>query len=99
VRLDNDEIIRLINRGKDFLKEGDFPAARLLLKRAADAGSAQAALVLGSTYDPSVIKQLGAVSVTPDIDSGLKWYQIAADRGSADAADHYANLLRARRSN
>jgi TPR repeat protein len=94
VLLDEDEIIRLIERGRNFLKEGDFPAARPLLKRAADAGSAEAALVLGSTYDPSVIKQLGAGSVTPDIDSALKWYAIAADRGSAKAADQYANLLR-----
>jgi hypothetical protein len=94
--LDNDEINGLIKRGKDFLEEGDFPAARLLLKRAADAGSAEAALALGSTYDPSVIKQLGAVSVTPDLDRALKWYETAADRGSADAADRYANLRRAR---
>jgi TPR repeat protein len=94
--LDNDEINRLIKRGKDFLEEGDFPAARLLLKRAADAGSAEAALALGSTYDPSVIKQLGAVSVTPDLDRALKWYETAADRGSDDAADRYANLMRAR---
>jgi TPR repeat protein len=93
--LDNKEITRLIERGKDFLKDGDFSAARLLLQRAADAGSAEAAFVLGSTYDPSVIKQLGAVSVTPDIDSALKWYQIGADRGSADAATQYANLLQA----
>jgi hypothetical protein len=94
--LDNDEIDRLIKRGKDFLKEGDFAAARLLLKRAADAGSAEAALALGSTYDPSVIKQLGALSITPDLDRALKWYEIATDRGSADAADRYANLKRAR---
>jgi hypothetical protein len=94
--LDDDEIARLIRRGKDFLKDGDFPTARLLFKRAADAGSAEAALALGSTYDPSVIKQLGAVSVTADLDRALKWYETAADRGSADAADRYANLMRAR---
>jgi hypothetical protein len=96
VVLDNNEITRLIKRGQGLLNAGDFAAARLLFKRAADGGSAEAALALGSTYDPSVIKQLGAVSVTPDIDSALKWYQVAADRGSAGAADQYTNLLRAR---
>jgi hypothetical protein len=96
VRLDNDETTRLIERGQDFLNAGDFAAARLLFKRAADAGSAEAALALGSTYDPSVIKQLGAVSITPDIDSALKWYETAADHGSAEAADRYSNLMRAR---
>jgi hypothetical protein len=96
VRLDNDETTRLIERGQDFLNAGDFASARLLFKRAADAGSAEAALALGSTYDPSVIKQLGAVSVTADLDRALKWYETAADRGSPDAAARYANLMQAR---
>jgi hypothetical protein len=95
VPLGDDEIVRLIKRGRDFLKEGDFAAARLLFKRAADAGSADAALALGSTYDPAIIKQLGAVSVAPDRDRALRWYETAADRGSADAADRYANLKHA----
>ena len=96
VPLDGDAIVRLIKRGRDFLKEGDFAAARLLFKRAADAGSAEAALALGSTYDPAIIKQLGAVSVAPDLDRARKWYEIAADRGSDEAADRYANLNRVR---
>jgi hypothetical protein len=96
VGLANDEMSRLIKRGQDFLNEGDFAAARLLFERAANTGSAEAALALGSTYDPSVIKQLGAVSVSPDIDRALKWYATAADRGSSDAADRYTDLMRAR---
>ena len=97
VQLDSDEMTRLIKRGKDFLAQGNFASARLLFKRAADAGSAEAALALGSTYDPSVIKQLGAVSITPDIDGALKWYKTAADRGSAEAANLFANLMRLRK--
>jgi hypothetical protein len=95
---DSDEMTRLIKRGKDFLAQGNFALARLLFKRAADAGSAEAALALGSTYDPSVIKQLGAVSITPDIDAALKWYQTAADHGSAEAAGLFANLMRLRKA-
>jgi hypothetical protein len=96
VQLDSDEMTRLIKRGKEFLAQGNFASARLLFKRAADAGSAEAALALGSTYDPSVIKQLGAVSITPDIDAALKWYETAAERGSAEAEGLFANLTRLR---
>ena len=96
VTLDEDEIARLIKRGKDLLNVGDFAAARLLFERAADGGSAEAALALGSTYDPLVIKKLGAVAVTPDIDKARKWYQIAADRGSSAASLQLANLGHAR---
>ena len=94
VSLDNDEILRLIKRGKDLLNDGDFAAARLLFERAANAGSADAALALGSTYDPLVIKRLGAVAVTPDIAKARKWYQFAADHGSAAASLQLANLAR-----
>jgi hypothetical protein len=93
---DGDEMFRLIKRGQDYLTAGDFASARLLFKRAADAGNAEAALALGSTYDPAVIKQLGAASIIPDIESALKWYGIAADRGSAAAADHFAILMQTR---
>jgi hypothetical protein len=96
--LDNEAMIRLIKRGRDFLKEGDFASARLLFKRAANAGAAEGALALASTYDPSVIKQLGAVTVKPDIDSALKWYGAAADLGSAEAANHFGDLMRARQA-
>ncbi len=95
VGLTKDEISSLLKRGQNFLNEGDFATARLLFERAADAGSADAALALGSTYDPSVIKQLGAVSVSPDPDRALKWYATAADRGSSDALDRYAALMQA----
>jgi hypothetical protein len=98
VLVNNDEMIRLIKRGKDFLKEGDFVSARLLFKRAADAGRAEAALALGSTYDPSVITQLGAVSVNPDVEIALQWYGIAAGLGSAEAANRFANLMQARQT-
>jgi len=92
VTLDNDEISSLIRRGNALLKDGDFAAARLLFERAADAGSAEAALALGSTYDPVVIKRLGAIAVRPDIENARKWYQIAVDRGSAAAKLQLANL-------
>ena len=92
VVLDQNEIDTLIRRGKNLLNDGDFAAARVLFERAANAGSAEAALALGSTYDPNVIKRLGAIMVKPDIEKARKWYQFAAERGSAAASLQLANL-------
>ncbi len=96
VVLDENEIATLIKRGKDLLNDGDFAAARVLFERAANAGSAEAALALGSTYDPNVIKRLGAIMVKPDVENARKWYQLAADRGLAAAALQLANLPQSR---
>jgi hypothetical protein len=96
VVLDENEINTLIRRGKNLLNDGDFAAARVLFERAANAGSAEAALALGSTYDPNVIKRLGAIMVKPDIENARKWYQLAAERGSAAARLQLANLPQGR---
>ena len=87
------EIDTLIRRGKNLLNDGDFAAARVLFERAA---SADAALALGSTYDPNVIKRLGAIMVKPDLEKARQWYQVAADRGSAAASLQLANLPQSR---
>ncbi len=96
VVLDQNEIDTLIRRGKNLLNDGDFAAARVLFERAANAGSADGALALGSTYDPNVIKRLGAIMVKPDVDKARKWYQLAAERGSAAASLQLANLPQSR---
>jgi hypothetical protein len=90
--LDRDEIAMLVKRGKDFLSEGDLASARLLLRRAAEAGSADAALALGASFDPIVIERLGAVGVQPDAARARKWYQTAATLGSEAASQQLANL-------
>jgi hypothetical protein len=93
--IDNAEIAAMIKRGKDVLMSGDIISARLLLRRAADAGSAEAALALGATFDPVVIRRLGAVGMTPDIAQARQWYQRAADLGSASAMGQLAKLEQA----
>src|SRR5215472_9138799 len=96
VILDENEIDTLIRRGKNLLNDGDFTAARVLFERAANAGSAEAALALGSTYDPNVIKRLCAIMVKADVEIARKWYQLAAERGSAAASLQLANLPQSR---
>ena len=84
-RLDPDEIHNLIQRGDVALQSGDIAAARLLLRRAAEAGDMTAAMALAATYDPGVLTQLGALGAKPDVGTARGWYQKAADRGSPDA--------------
>ncbi len=90
--LDAEEIATLVNRGTDSLKSGDIASARLLLRRAAEAGSASAALMLGTTFDPLVIKQLGAIGVVPDVAQARQWYEKALELGSEAASQRLAKL-------
>jgi hypothetical protein len=59
---DEEEISALIKLAQGFLSNRDFSSVRLLLRRAAEAGSAAAALSLGETFDPFVIQQLHAIA-------------------------------------
>lgn len=97
VPLAPDEIAMLVKRGKDFLANGDISSARLLLRRAAEAGDSEAALALGSTFDPAVINRLGAIGVHADAARARKWYEKAAALGSNNASQQIANLASAGR--
>jgi hypothetical protein len=92
LRLDSEEIAILVKRGNDFLANGDFAAARLLLRRAAEAGSAEGAFALGTTFDPIVLQRLGAIGATPDLAEARQWYQRAAELGSSAASQQLAGL-------
>lgn len=93
--LNADEIAMLIKRGKAFMADGDVVAARLLLQRAAEAGSADAALALGASFDPLIIKQAGAIGVQTDAAEARRWYQQAAALGSDAASKQLAKLASA----
>ena len=90
--LASDEIAMLLRRGKDAFTTGDLAAARLLLRRAAEAGSAEAALALGATFDPLVIRRLGAIGAAPDAAQARQWYQKAMALGSTTASQPLAQL-------
>ena len=80
-----DETAMLLGRGRDMLKLGDMPAARLLLRRAAEAGNSEAAFMLASTFDPIVIREVGVIGVAPDLNEALAWYEKASALGSEEA--------------
>jgi TPR repeat protein len=88
--LDADEIAALVKRGKDFVTNGDLVSARLPLRRAAEAGSAEAALALGETFDPVVFQRLHVIGIEPDAARAQKWYRRATELRSAAASQHFA---------
>jgi TPR repeat protein len=91
-RLDPDEVALLMKRAKDLLSTGDIPAARLLLRRAADAQEAVAALLLAQTYDPDILGTQDVRNINPDPAMARNWYAKAAQLGSADAQRRLAQM-------
>jgi hypothetical protein len=75
------QISELCRRGEELLSTGDIAAARLLLERSARAGSPRAAFMLGTSYDPKVLKYLGVRGVPADVASARNWYGKAKDLG------------------
>jgi hypothetical protein len=92
--LDREEIEVLVKRGRDFILNGDLAAARLVLRRAANGGDAQAALLLGTTFDPATFEKLQVIGAAPDPDEARNWYQRAIDLGSVEAERRLAPLAR-----
>jgi hypothetical protein len=90
--LDREEIEGLVKRGRDFIANGDLAAARLVLRRAANGGDAQAALLLGTTFDPATFEQLHVIGVAPAPAEARNWYQRAIELGSTAAELRLAPL-------
>lgn len=95
--LDRDEIEVLVRRGRNFIANGDLAAARLVLRRAANGGDAQAAMLLGTTFDPATFEKLQVIGAAPDPDEARNWYQRAIDLGSVEAERRLAPLARGSR--
>jgi TPR repeat protein len=75
----------MLKRGQDLIASGDIPSARLVLTHLAEAGDADAAFILASTYDPAVLATRRIVGVQPDPAKARAWYAKAAEQGSAEA--------------
>jgi hypothetical protein len=84
-QLDPAELASMLQRADDFIKSGDLSSARLLLRRAAEAGDVRAALALAGTFDPNVLKTLGFQEAAADIAKARLWYERAEKFGSAEA--------------
>jgi hypothetical protein len=83
--LSPNESAALVRRAQELLASGDLPAARMLLRRAADAQNARAALLLAKTFDPTTLRQLSTADPGPDLAQARNWYQKAKEWGAPEA--------------
>jgi hypothetical protein len=90
--LDSSEIAMLMKRGQYFMESGDISSAQLLFRRAAEAGSAQGAFALASTYDSHYLAAHQVIGVAGNDAKARIWYQRALDLGSPDAKGMLAQL-------
>ena len=83
-----------LKRGEDLMASGDIAAARLLLRRAAESGSARGALLLANTYDPVMLEKLHVHGCSPDLTLALQWYKKAGELGSTDVQEKLKMLAK-----
>jgi len=71
----------LFRRAEAMIANGDLPAARLILQRLTERKDARAAYLLGQTYDPVVLQQLGVMGIKPEPEKARSWYDQALNWG------------------
>jgi len=84
---ESDRVADLIGHGHKMIDVGYFAGARAYFKRAAEAGSGEAALLLGATYDPDFIDKIGAQGIKADLKEAHAWYERAKQLGVEGAED------------
>jgi TPR repeat protein len=94
--LDPDVVAALLKRADALIASGDVAAARLVLRRAADAGDAHAAMTLAGTYDPAILEKLDVHGFVPDVAMARSWYEKARKFGSAEAPQRLEMLASTR---
>jgi hypothetical protein len=93
-QLDREQVAILVERGKHLIASGDLAAARVVLRRAAESRDAAAALALGSTYDPVILRELKTFRFAPDLELARGWYEKAKELGSEEAHTRIQMLTR-----
>lgn len=81
---ESDRIEGLMAHGQRMIDAGYLAGARAYYRRAAEAGSGEAALAAGATYDPDIVARLGVQGIKPDRAEAAKWYARAAGLGVAN---------------
>jgi hypothetical protein len=84
-KLDQTALKELAQKGDQLLGRGDVVAARALYERAAEMGSAPAALALASTFDPNRLWSLGVFGMVGNKERARRWYMRADQLGHPDA--------------
>jgi hypothetical protein len=84
------ETLLLVSKAEGLLVQRDISAARLALRRAANAGNARAALLLGGTYEGCLLYP--RCNVDADRTTARTWYEKAAKFGSEEARQRLDRL-------
>jgi hypothetical protein len=79
------ETARLIARASALLGQGDIGAARIVLERASDTGSARASFMLAETYDPAVLAAWGTYGTRGEVTKARELYAKAHAGGIQEA--------------
>lgn len=81
-----------MERGDQYLKQGDVASARLIYRQLARRSIAEGAYAMASTYDPEYLGSLGVRGLKPDVGEARKWYEKAQALGSSLAAKRLSAL-------
>ncbi len=92
---EEDRIADLMAHGQKMIDVGYFAGARAYYQRAAEAGSGEAALAVGATYDPVFVSALRAQGIKPAPQASEAWYSRAAALGVTDREAGLAALKQA----
>ena len=75
------EVANLYEHGKALIAEGDYASARLLLTRATEAGHADAAFALASSFDPNELAKARVRGLSGEADKAREYYALALAHG------------------
>jgi len=81
------EAARLMARARALVAQGNIAAARLVLERAAETGSAEASFALAETYDPIVLSKWGTSGTRGESGKARELYTKAQAGGVQEAND------------
>ena len=79
-------------RASQLVAQGDVAAARNLLERAAETGSAAALFALAETHDPRTLSAWGTFGTQGDVAKAKELYARALTGGIAEAKDRLEAL-------
>jgi hypothetical protein len=86
------EAARLLARANGLLGQGNIGAARIVLERAAETGSAQASFMLAETYDPVILSTWETYGTRGDAAKARELYAKAHVGGVQEAKDRFNAL-------
>jgi hypothetical protein len=86
------EATRLLARASALIGQGNIGAARIVLERAVETGSAQASFMLAETYDPLVLSTWKTYGTQGDVTKARELYAKALAGGIQEAKDRSVAL-------